>query len=111
MVRFGVSRGAHLVTLAGMSGLGDLVLTCSSSASRNYSLGRGLGEGRSPAELLTGRRTVAEGAATAPALVAEADRAGIEMPIAHAVARMLDGEPARAVAAALLARPIRAEAG
>lgn len=111
MVRFGVARGAHLSTLAGMSGLGDLVLTCSSTASRNYSLGRGLGEGMTPAELLLGRRTVAEGAATAPVLVEEAARAGVDMPIAEAVARMLEGEPARVAAAALLARPIKAEAG
>ena len=68
MTRFGLQFGARRETLAGLSGLGDLVLTCSSSSSRNYSLGYGIGEGRSAAELLADRRTVAEGAFTAPVL-------------------------------------------
>ena len=66
MTRFGLARGARAETLGGLSGLGDLVLTCSSTNSRNFSLGKGLGEGRTAAELLTNRRTVAEGAFTAP---------------------------------------------
>ncbi|HEX8579462.1 MAG TPA: NAD(P)H-dependent glycerol-3-phosphate dehydrogenase, partial [Allosphingosinicella sp.] len=68
MTRFGLARGARAETLAGLSGLGDLVLTCSSTNSRNFSLGKGLGEGKSAAELLADRRTVAEGAHTAPVL-------------------------------------------
>ena len=68
MTRFGLARGARAETLAGLSGLGDLVLTCSSTSSRNFSLGKGLGEGREAAELLADRRTVAEGAYTAPVL-------------------------------------------
>src|SRR5436309_12458100 len=69
MTRFGLARGARAETLAGLSGLGDLVLTCSSTSSRNFSLGKGLGEGRRAAELLADRRTVAEGAFTAPVLL------------------------------------------
>src|SRR5207237_10738410 len=76
MTRFGLARGARAETLAGLSGLGDLVLTCSSVSSRNFSLGKGLGEGRGAAELLADRRTVAEGAFTAPALPRAAPRAG-----------------------------------
>ena len=68
MTRFGLANGARRETLAGLSGLGDLVLTCSSTSSRNFSLGKGIGEGRSAAELMADRRTVAEGAFTAPVL-------------------------------------------
>ena len=68
MTRFGLANGAKRETLAGLSGLGDLVLTCSSTSSRNFSLGKGIGEGRSAAELMSDRRTVAEGAFTAPVL-------------------------------------------
>ena len=75
MTRFGLARGARAETLGGLSGLGDLVLTCSSTNSRNFSLGKGLGEGQSAADLLANRRTVAEGAFTAPVLRA-AMRAG-----------------------------------
>jgi glycerol-3-phosphate dehydrogenase (NAD(P)+) len=68
MTRFGLALGARAETLAGLSGLGDLVLTCSSTSSRNFSLGKGLGEGCAAADLLANRRTVAEGAFTAPVL-------------------------------------------
>ena len=71
MTRFGLARGAKRETLAGLSGFGDLVLTCSSTNSRNYSLGKGIGEGRSAAELLADQRTVAEGAFTAPGACAD----------------------------------------
>ena len=66
MTRFGLAWGARRETLAGLVGLGDLVLTCSSTSSRNYSLGKGIGEGRPAAELMANRKTVAEGAFTAP---------------------------------------------
>src|SRR3546814_19417522 len=72
MTRFGLAKGARAETLAGLSGLGDLVLTCSSTNSRNFSLGKGLGEGHAAAELLSDRRSVAEGAFTAPVLQAAA---------------------------------------
>ena len=110
MVRFGLSRGARVDTLAGLCGLGDLVLTCSSTSSRNFSLGKALGEGRSAAEALAGKNSVAEGAATAPVLAELARQAGIDMPIVEAVSRLLAGEaPAATVVAELLARPLRAE--
>lgn len=109
MLRFGEALGAERATLAGLCGLGDLVLTCSSTASRNFSLGKALGEGRDPAVLMADRRTVAEGAHTAPVLVDLARRNGVAMPIAEAVARLLEGEPARAVANELLARPLTVE--
>lgn len=109
MVRFGLARGARAETLAGLAGLGDLVLTCSSSASRNFALGKGLGEGRAAAELLAGRLSVAEGAATAPVLAAAARRAGVAMPITEAVCDLLAGTAARDVIEALLARPSGSE--
>ncbi|WP_106640465.1 NAD(P)H-dependent glycerol-3-phosphate dehydrogenase [Allosphingosinicella vermicomposti] len=110
MTRFGVSHGARAETLAGLSGLGDLVLTCSSTSSRNFSLGKGLGEGRSAAELMADRRTVAEGAFTAPVLKRVADAAGVDMPIVDAVCALLDGAvSADAAVETLLARPLRSE--
>ena len=110
MTRFGLARGARAETLSGLSGLGDLVLTCSSENSRNFSLGKGLGEGRPASELLANRRTIAEGAATAPVLAREAQKLGIDMPIVEAVCHLLDGTyDVDEVTARLLARPLRAE--
>jgi glycerol-3-phosphate dehydrogenase (NAD(P)+) len=108
MTRFGVARGARPETLAGLSGLGDLVLTCSSESSRNFRLGMGLGQGRSVAELTAGP-TVAEGAATAPVLIAAAAAIGVTMPISGAVAALLGGAPVDQTINALLARPLTAE--
>jgi glycerol-3-phosphate dehydrogenase (NAD(P)+) len=110
MTRFGLARGARIETLTGLSGLGDLVLTCSSTSSRNFSLGKGLGEGRPATELLADRRTVAEGAFTAPVLVAAARAAGVDMPVAEAVCALIEGRAdVGQVIADLLARPIRPE--
>ncbi|SCW63713.1 glycerol-3-phosphate dehydrogenase (NAD(P)+) [Sphingobium faniae] len=110
MTRFGLARGARAETLGGLSGLGDLVLTCSSTNSRNFSLGKGLGEGHSAASLLAHRRTVAEGAFTAPVLREAARASGVEMPVVEAVCALLeDAAPLSQVIDALLARPIRAE--
>lgn len=109
MLRFGEALGAEGETLAGLCGLGDLVLTCSSTASRNFSLGKALGEGASAANLMADRRTVAEGAHTAPVLAGLAHTRGIAMPIVAAVDAILKGAEARAVVAGLLARPLRAE--
>ncbi len=111
MLRFGDALGANRDTLAGLCGLGDLVLTCSSTSSRNFSLGKALGEGQSAADLMANRRTVAEGAFTAPVLVEKAKGLGIDMPIADAVQRLLEGAPAKAIVTELLARPLRAEEG
>ena len=110
MTRFGLARGARAETLAGLSGLGDLVLTCSSTSSRNFSLGLGLGQGRAAAELLADRRTVAEGAFTAPVLHEAAAEAGVDMPVTAAVCRLLEGTPVADVIGTLLARPLRNEA-
>ena len=109
MLRFGAALGARAETLAGLCGLGDLVLTCSSTASRNFSLGKALGEGGDPVVLMADRRTVAEGAFTAPVLAKITAGQGVAMPIVEAVNRLLAGAPAREVVAALLARPLRPE--
>jgi glycerol-3-phosphate dehydrogenase (NAD(P)+) len=110
MTRFGALFGARRETLAGLSGLGDLVLTCSSTSSRNYSLGKGIGEGRSPAELLRDRTTVAEGAFTASVLARLAHENRIEMPIVEAVDALISGRSnVDEVLDALLARPPKAE--
>ena len=110
MTRFGLARGARAETLGGLSGLGDLVLTCSSTNSRNFSLGKGLGEGQNAADLLANRRTVAEGAHTAPVLRDAARAAGVEMPVVEAVCALLaDAAPLGQVIDALLARPLRPE--
>ena len=111
MTRFGLANGARRETLVGLSGLGDLVLTCSSTSSRNFSLGKGIGEGRSPTELMSDRRTVAEGAFTAPVLARLADEMGIDMPVVAAVDRLLSGQAnVDQVLQELLARPPRPEA-
>ena len=109
MTRFGIDFGARAETLAGLSGLGDLVLTCSSTSSRNYSLGLGLGQGRSAGELMADRRTVAEGAFTAPVLARLAHERDIDMPIVAAVDRLLKGATVDSVLEELLSRPPRAE--
>jgi glycerol-3-phosphate dehydrogenase (NAD(P)+) len=109
MTRFGVALGARPETLAGLSGLGDLVLTCSSTSSRNFSLGKGLGEGRSAGEFMSDRRTVAEGAHTAPVLARLARERGIDMPIVDAVDRLLKGATVNSILEELLSRPPRAE--
>ena len=110
MTRFGLAFGARAETLTGLSGLGDLVLTCSSTSSRNYSLGKGIGEGRSAAELLSDRKTVAEGAFTAPVLARLARERGIDMPIVDAVDALIAGRAnIDQVLEALLSRPPRSE--
>jgi glycerol-3-phosphate dehydrogenase (NAD(P)+) len=109
MLRFGEALGAETETLSGLCGLGDLVLTCSSTSSRNFSLGKALGEGASAADLMADRRTVAEGAHTAPVLAELAAARAIAMPIVEAVCAILGGAGARTVVADLLARPLRAE--
>jgi glycerol-3-phosphate dehydrogenase (NAD(P)+) len=111
MTRLGVALGGHAKTLAGLCGLGDLVLTCSSKSSRNFSLGVALGEGQSLETALSGKLSVAEGAATAPALLALAQSKGVSMPICEGVAAILAGRIGVAHAIeALLSRPFKAEA-
>ena len=109
LFRFGRAFDARPETLTGLSGLGDLILTCSSPQSRNFSLGLALGKGATPAAAQTGT-ALAEGIATAPVLVELAAAKGIEMPIASAVAAILDGRASIAEAIeTLLTRPFRAE--
>ena len=110
MNRLGAALGARGETLSGLCGLGDLVLTCSSTQSRNMSCGMRLGEGESLEAILSSRNSVTEGVATAPALVRLAKKHGVEMPICVAVNRVLSGEvtPAGAMAE-LLARPLKRE--
>jgi len=110
MTRFGLAKGARVETLAGLAGLGDLVLTCSSTSSRNFSLGKGIGEGARPADLLSDRKTVAEGAFTAPVLQRAAEALGVDMPIVAAVNALLAEEASVDEAVGrLLARPLRSE--
>lgn len=109
--RFGMAMGARPETLSGLSGLGDLILTCSSPQSRNMSLGQALGEGKSLGEILGSRKSVSEGAHSAAAVVALAREKGIEMPICEAVRALLAGETdVDSGITALLSRPFRAEA-
>jgi glycerol-3-phosphate dehydrogenase (NAD(P)+) len=111
MTRLGVALGGNAKTLAGLCGLGDLVLTCSSKSSRNFSLGVALGQGQSLEEALHGKRSIAEGAATAPALLALAHSKGVSMPICEGVAAILAGRVAVGHAIeALLSRPFKSEA-
>ena len=108
--RFGMALGAQPATLTGLSGLGDLLLTCGSMQSRNMSLGRGLGEGKTLAEILGARRSVAEGVATAGAVVVLARQHALDMPIAEAVHAICTGATTvDAAMASLLARPFKAE--
>ena len=111
MLRFGEAMGAQSATLAGLCGLGDLVLTCSSTSSRNFSLGKALGEGQQAKELMADRRTVAEGAHTAPVLNAMAQDKAIAMPIVSAVDTILGGADPAKVVASLLSRPLKSEQG
>ena len=111
MARLGTALGARRETLAGLSGLGDLVLTCGSAQSRNMSLGLALGKGESLDRVLGERLGVTEGVYTASALVALAAAHGIDMPIAQAVHAVISGRASvDAAIEALLARPLRAEA-
>jgi glycerol-3-phosphate dehydrogenase (NAD(P)+) len=110
MTRLGLSRGARIETLNGLSGLGDLVLTCVSASSRNHAFGVELGEGRARGEDAARRRSVVEGAASAPAVAALAARGGVDMPICAAVDALLAGRvDVETAIMDLLNRPFRAE--
>lgn len=108
--RLGLAMGARAETLSGLCGLGDLVLTCASMTSRNTSLGAALGEGRALKDVLAERRSVAEGAESAPAVVALAAKHKVEMPISAAVdAIVAERISIDEAIAALLSRPFKAE--
>ncbi len=108
--RLGVALGAQRDTMAGLSGLGDLILTASSPQSRNMSLGIELGKGRSLEDVLGERNTVSEGVATADAIHTLAQKAGVEAPICEAVSDLVNGrKTVDEIIAALLSRPFKSE--
>ena len=110
MTRMGVALGGQAETVAGLCGLGDLVLTCSSPQSRNMSLGLALGQGQTVEQALAGKRSVAEGYESAPAVRELAARVGVDMPISLAVAALLNGETTvEAMIESLLSRPLKTE--
>ncbi len=110
MTRLGVAKGGRAESFMGLSGLGDLSLTCNSARSRNTSLGIALGQGRALADILAERRSVAEGVTTAPAILALAAKLGVEMPISAAIEAILQrGAGIDETIAALLSRPLKAE--
>jgi glycerol-3-phosphate dehydrogenase (NAD(P)+) len=91
IARLSAALGGKPETISGLSGLGDLLLTCTGPSSRNFSLGVALGQGRTLEEILSARTSVTEGVATAPALLARAKAAGADMPITEAVTELLAG--------------------
>ena len=110
MTRLGVAMGAKAETLVGLSGLGDLVLTCAGKQSRNMSLGLALGQGRKLADILAERTAVTEGVFSATAVSALADRHNVDMPISKAVDDVLNHDvPLDDAIQSLLARPQRSE--
>jgi glycerol-3-phosphate dehydrogenase (NAD(P)+) len=110
MTRLGMSLGARASTFAGLAGIGDLVLTCTGTLSRNRSLGVEIGHGKTLDEARAGKETVAEGVVTTASTIELAAREGVEMPIAEMVYRILfDHYPAKLAAQELMARELRAE--
>jgi glycerol-3-phosphate dehydrogenase (NAD(P)+) len=110
MIRLGVAKGGRAETFGGLSGIGDLVLTCSAIQSRNYALGVALGRGQKLAAALAGRRSVVEGVTTATAVAELASQLGIEMPISEVVEAVLHrGASIDAMIEGLLRRPYRSE--
>jgi glycerol-3-phosphate dehydrogenase (NAD(P)+) len=110
LVRLAVRKGANPITLSGLAGMGDLVLTCTGDLSRNRQVGIELGKGRSVADVLAGMKQVAEGVRTAKSVHDMAARLGVELPIHEAVYRILyDGLPVRDAMAQLAAREMKSE--
>jgi len=110
ITRLARREGAQVETLMGLAGLGDLVLTCTGSLSRNRFVGEELGKGRTLDQITADMNEVAEGINTARAVKKLADRAGLELPITNEVNAVLyDGKPARDAVAELMSRPLREE--
>ena len=110
MSRLALAQGGKLETMMGLAGLGDLVLTCTGSLSRNRFVGQELGKGRTLAEIQAGMHEVAEGVRTTVAVKHLAARAGVEMPIAEEVHKVLyEGKTVREAVTALMTRPLRDE--
>lgn len=112
ITRLGLAKGAQMETLMGLSGIGDLTLTCSAMQSRNFSLGFALGKGNSLEEILGGRNAVTEGVHTAASVKELATSLGVDLPICTAVSKILnDGADIEKTIAGLLDRPPRDETG
>jgi glycerol-3-phosphate dehydrogenase (NAD(P)+) len=110
MTRLGAAIGAKPATFAGLAGIGDLVLTCTGSLSRNRAVGMAIGRGETLEQALAGKETVAEGVATTKSALALAEREGVEMPIVSMVFRVLfEDLPAHRGVVELMARELRAE--
>ena len=110
MTRLGVKLGADPSTFAGLAGIGDLVLTCTGSLSRNRSVGVEIGRGATLQEVLHGRETVAEGVATTESAKALGAREGVDLPIVNAVHRVLfERQPARWALVELMTRDLKGE--
>ena len=110
IARLALALGGRADTVAGLSGLGDLLLTATGPGSRNTSLGIALGRGESLNEILAARQGVTEGVTTAPALVARAARLGVDLPICAAVAELVSGRlSVKEAVGRLLSRPQRDE--
>jgi len=110
MKRFGLTRGAKMETFLGLAGIGDVMLTCNSMTSRNFSLGHALGTGEKLGDIIKNRRTVAEGVATARAVAEAAAHDAVDMPICLAVDQILHSNArVEDVIMALLSRDIRTE--
>jgi glycerol-3-phosphate dehydrogenase (NAD(P)+) len=110
IARLAAALGGRAETISGLSGMGDLLLTCTGTSSRNYSLGFELGKGLSLPAILASRTNVTEGVATAPALLARAQKAGVEMPITQVVTALLAAEmTVHQTMAALMSRALKDE--
>ena len=110
MVRLGVAKGARPETLSGLAGTGDLILTCSSTQSRNFSLGCELGSGDTLENIMNKRVSIAEGVFSAPSVVSLAQKIGVEVPICSAVNDIISRHVGIEVAISnLLARPLKEE--
>jgi glycerol-3-phosphate dehydrogenase (NAD(P)+) len=112
IARLGVAMGAKAATFAGLAGMGDLLLTATGPLSRNRSLGFEVGQGRTLEQVLARRVSVAEGVGTARAAVELAAKAGVELPIAREVVRVLfEGKPPRQAIGDLMERSLKSETG
>jgi glycerol-3-phosphate dehydrogenase (NAD(P)+) len=110
LVRLAVRKGANPITLSGLAGMGDLVLTCTGDLSRNRRVGIELGQGRPVAEVLAGMKQVAEGVRTARSVHDLAARLAVELPIHEAVYRILyEGLPVKQAMAQLAGRELKSE--
>ncbi len=110
MIRLGAAKGAKQETLAGLSGLGDLTLTCNAMQSRNFSLGVGLGQGKTLDQITAERKSVAEGVFTASSVVDLARKIDVEVPICSAVDKVINhGVEIDTVISGLLSRPLKEE--